>query len=90
MAKSVIDWIALVLVIVGAVNWGLVGLGIGDLVDMIFGSISWLATTVYVLVGIAGLYLIYYAMKNELKEFQTTQISLSRTLRERECFWSLT
>jgi len=64
MAKSVIDWIALVLVIVGAVNWGLVGLGIGDLVDMIFGSISWLATTVYVLVGIAGLYLIYYAMKN--------------------------
>ena len=63
MAKSVIDWIALVLVIVGAVNWGLVGLGIGDLVDMIFGSISWLATTVYVLVGLAGLWTIYYVAK---------------------------
>jgi len=63
MAKSVIDWIALVLVIVGAVNWGLVGLGIGDLVDMIFGSISWLATTVYVLVGLAGLWTIYYLAK---------------------------
>jgi len=63
MAKSVIDWIALVLVIVGAVNWGLVGIGDWNLVNMIFGSISWLETTVYVLVGLAGLWTIYYVAK---------------------------
>jgi uncharacterized membrane protein YuzA (DUF378 family) len=63
MAKSVLDWIAFVLVIIGAVNWGLVGLFQIDLVNSIFGSISWLATIVYVLVGLAGLYMIYYVAK---------------------------
>lgn len=63
MAKNALDWIALILVIVGAVNWGLVGLGGWDLVDIILGSVSWLAKTVYILVGLAGLYMIYYAAK---------------------------
>ena len=63
MAKNALDIIALVLVIIGAVNWGLVGLGGWDLVDLILGSVSWLAKTVYILVGLAGLYMIYYALK---------------------------
>jgi len=63
MGKSIIDWIAFVLVIVGAVNWGLVGVLDLDLVDTLLGSIAWLATAVYVLVGLAGLYLIYYVVK---------------------------
>lgn len=61
MEKNALDWIALVLVIIGAVNWGLVGVANLDLVNAIFGSVSWLATTVYILVGLAGLYLIYFA-----------------------------
>ena len=64
MAKSVIDWIALVLVIIGGLNWGLIGLGGWNVVDMIFGSVGWLLNTVYILVGLAGLWMIYYATKN--------------------------
>lgn len=63
MAKNWLDWVAIVLVIIGAVNWGLVGLLELDLVDVIFGSIGWLATTVYALVGLAGLYMIYFFAK---------------------------
>lgn len=63
MAKSVLDIIALVLLIIGGINWGLVGLFQLDLVNVIFGSVAWLATVVYVLVGLAGLYGIYLLFK---------------------------
>lgn len=60
-----LDWTAMVLVIVGALNWGLYGLGAYtggriDLVDMVLGSVPWLQNLVYILVGLSGLYLIYY------------------------------
>ena len=60
--KNAIDWIALVLVIIGGLNWGLVGLFKLDLVNKIFGE-SIIATIVYVLVGLSALYMIYHAMK---------------------------
>ncbi len=47
---------ALVLVIIGGLNWGLVGLFDYNLVDSLFGQGSALARTVYVLVGLAALY----------------------------------
>ncbi len=47
--------IALVLVIIGAVNWGLIGLFNVNLVSLIFGADSLLSNIVYVLVGVAGL-----------------------------------
>ena len=50
-------WFALVLVIVGAVNWGLVGLFQFDLVAALFGSASALSRLVYSLVGLAGIVL---------------------------------
>lgn len=56
---TIIDWIALVLVIVGAINWGLVGVFKFDLVASIFGSMSIISRIVYDLVGLAGLYLIF-------------------------------
>jgi uncharacterized protein len=50
-----LHWIALVLVIVGAVNWGLVGLFQFDLVATLFGGQSApLSRVVYALVGLAG------------------------------------
>ena len=55
---SVLDWIAVVLVIVGGLNWGL-SLWDINLVTMIFGGI---ASWVYALVGLAGLYMIWLAM----------------------------
>lgn len=45
------------LVIVGAVNWGLVALGF-NLVSMIFGSMPMIETIVYALVGLSGIYLL--------------------------------
>ncbi len=64
MDKNILDWIAIVLVIIGAVNWGLVGLFGWDLVQMVLGSIPILAKIVYVLVGLSGLYLIYFLRKD--------------------------
>ena len=63
MKKSVIDWIALILLIIGGLNWGLVGLFKFDLVQAIFGSVPVLRDIIYILVGIAGLYTIYYLFK---------------------------
>jgi len=56
---TILDWVALVLVIVGAINWGLVGLFSFDLVAAIFSSMSIISRIIYDLVGLAGLYLIF-------------------------------
>ena len=53
---KVIDTIALILVIIGAVNWGLVGIFEFNLVDTIFGSLSVISRIIYTLVGISGLW----------------------------------
>ncbi len=54
---NVLDWLALVLVIVGGLNWGLVGAMNFDLVATIFGDMSGLSRIVYVLVGLSAVYL---------------------------------
>lgn len=51
--------IALILVIIGAINWGLVGLFNFNLVSAIFGERTALSKMVYLLVGIAGVYSIF-------------------------------
>lgn len=55
---KVINKIALVLVIIGALNWGAVGLFSFDLVAWLFGAGSVISRTVYTLVGIGGLWCI--------------------------------
>ncbi len=53
------DKIALALVIIGALNWGLIGIFSFDLVAWISGgSTAWLARIIYTLVGLAGLWCI--------------------------------
>ena len=51
-----LDWLALVLLIVGGLNWGLVGLFDLDLVATLFGSGSTISRAVYVLVGLAAIW----------------------------------
>lgn len=63
MEKGVLDWVALVLTIVGGLNWGLVGLFKFDLVATIFGEMSAVSRVVYVLVGLAAAYMIYFTVK---------------------------
>ena len=55
---KVIDTIALVLIIIGAINWGLVGVFNFNLVDAIFGAMSVISRIIYILVGISGLWAI--------------------------------
>lgn len=47
--------VALVLTVIGAVNWGLIGLLDFNLVAMIFGDMAVLSNIIYILVGLAGL-----------------------------------
>lgn len=54
---NVLDWICLVLVLVGALNWGLVGILNFDLVATLFGAMSVVSRVVYALVGLAAVYL---------------------------------
>ena len=55
---KLINNIALTLVIIGALNWLLVGLFEFNLVDAIFGSLSALTRIIYIIVGIAGVWCI--------------------------------
>lgn len=60
MEKNALDWIALVLVIIGAINWGLFSFGI-NLVEYL--SLAWLIKLVYWLIGLSGLYMLYFLSK---------------------------
>jgi uncharacterized membrane protein YuzA (DUF378 family) len=62
MCKKCIDGAALTIGIIGAINWGLIGLFRFDLVAFLFGEMSWLSRVVYSLVGLSGLYLISFFM----------------------------
>jgi uncharacterized membrane protein YuzA (DUF378 family) len=52
----ILDTIALLLVIIGAVNWGLIGFFDFNLVSALFGEMTTFSRIIYSLVGIAGLY----------------------------------
>jgi len=58
---NILDWIAVILVVVGGLNWGLVGILKFDLVATIFGDMSSISRVVYALVGVAAIYTIYLA-----------------------------
>lgn len=49
----------LLFTIIGAINWGLIGLFNFNLVDSLFGQNSFLSMLIYIIVGIAGLINIY-------------------------------
>lgn len=51
------DYTLLILVLIGAVNWGLIGFFGFDLVSFLFGNMTWLSRIIYGLVGLSGLYL---------------------------------
>ncbi len=58
-----LDYIALTIAIVGAVNWGLIGFFDWNLVASLFGSMSLVSRIIYALVGLCGLYLLTMYMK---------------------------
>lgn len=56
MGNRWLDYTALTVTLIGAVNWGLIGFFELDLVAWIFGNLTWISRIVYALVGICGLY----------------------------------
>jgi len=63
MAKmNPLTWIAFILVLVGALNWGLVGFFQFDLVAAIFGKMSTISRIIYGLVGLSAIYLIVWKL----------------------------
>ncbi len=58
MKKSYFIIVAVILTIIGALNWGLVGMAKFDLVAYLFGELSYFARVVYSLVGLSGVYLL--------------------------------
>ncbi len=58
-----LDWLALILVIVGGLNWGLVSLLNWNLVDQLFGAMSSLSQIVYGLVGLSAIYVLVISGK---------------------------
>ena len=60
---STMDWIALILLIIGGLNWLLVGLFSFDLVLAIFGSMMTIAKIIYILVGLSAIYILVMSGK---------------------------
>lgn len=58
MNSKGIDYTALTIVIIGAINWGLIGFFRFDLVGFLFGNMTLLSRIVYAIVGLCGLYLV--------------------------------
>ena len=58
-----LDCTALTIAIIGALNWGLIGLFNFNLVSFLFGDMSWLSRIIYILVGLCGLYLVTFYMR---------------------------
>jgi len=65
MKLNIVDIIALILVVVGGLNWGLIGVADVDVVAALFGAMSAVSRIVYVLVGLSAIYLAVVAMKLE-------------------------
>ncbi len=59
-----LDITALILVVIGAINWGLIGFFKFDLVASLFGNMSGFSRVIYALIGLAGLYAISFFGKN--------------------------
>lgn len=60
---KVLDWVSLVLVIIGGLNWGLIGIFQFNLVSFLFGIDSIVSNIIYILVALAAIYLLIISTK---------------------------
>ncbi len=67
MERNWLDIIALILIIIGAINWGLIGFFRFDLIASLFGQLSAISRIIYAIVGIAGIYslILFWKLKTE-------------------------
>lgn len=60
---KILDSIAFILVLIGAINWGLIGFFNFDLVATLFGNMSMFSIIIYGLIGLSGLYCLSFFAK---------------------------
>lgn len=60
MKMNIVDWVTFVLVVVGGINWGLVGAIQYNLVESLLGSWPVVVGIVYDLVGLSSIYMVYH------------------------------
>lgn len=65
---KILDYIAFILVIVGAINWGLIGLFNFNLVIALFGYLTIVTKIVYSLIGLCGLYSLTFFLRDKYKK----------------------
>ena len=65
MKASALDWIAIILLIIGGLNWGLVGALDFDLVATVFEAGSTIGKIVYILVGVSAIYGLFFLFKKQ-------------------------
>jgi len=76
---------ALLLVVIGALNWGLIGIFTFDLVAFLFGSLSLISRGVYILVCLAGFFsLSIFGLEREHHEVEKTEMEHHKIIRHQE------
>jgi len=66
---SLLDKITFILVLIGAINWGLIGLGNFDIINFAFSSVPFVQRIFYILFGMAGLNIILLMFKAKVFGF---------------------
>lgn len=60
--KNFMNWLAILLSVIGAINWGLFGILQKDLISGILG-LSWdLSRVIYIIVGLAGIWTLFFVL----------------------------
>lgn len=67
MERNWLDIVALILIIIGAINWGLIGFFKFDLIASLFGQLSAISRIIYAIVGISGIYslILFWKLKTD-------------------------
>ena len=60
MRTNGLDYTILTIVIIGAINWGLIGFFGFDLINVVFGNMTLFSRIIYAIVGLSGLYALTY------------------------------
>lgn len=62
---KMIDKLSFIFVLIGALNWGLLGLLNFNIISFIFGSVPFLARSIYILVGLSAVNIIVFIYRNK-------------------------
>jgi len=65
---NALDWIVIILILIGGLNWGVLGLFNVNVIGLIFGEMTTITRIIYTLVGVAAVYLAILSMSLSKKE----------------------